>query len=334
MHRSKMSVRTKRRPVTPPHCILSARIRTTRGALVHWASKPNHWRQAQQHYPFGAVKSASHAAHLCAHLLRHFLTTASWRPRSFVRANRYDLHVPMSDVLPMSIKRPHTPLVTLVRGLVNQKKHSCMVDFANRHVGGAYLSGGFVQEEKLVLERFEMATLLAKACAEGRPLTMNSTQVWVFRGVHKWATCDEYGSITADWKTHTRTHRTGGNPMTIIAMDALPINPAVPYTIQQISWLLAKAYTGFAAARREGQRHIATGNWGCGVFGNCPYVIFWIQCLAAYMADVHLTYYSHRVHLKPAYQQWDTWVAESNTYADIWQCIQRHLQMRNMSRCR
>jgi len=102
-------------------------------------------------------------------------------------------------------QRRSLPL-TIRDGLIDERRHSCVVDFANKHVGGHYLTGGFVQEEKLVWERTDLAALLTKGYADQCPYTMGPREAWVFRGLRKWASCQMYGTIPADWRSRTHVY--------------------------------------------------------------------------------------------------------------------------------
>lgn len=224
-------------------------------------------------------------------------------------------------------QRRSLPL-TIRDGLIDERRHSCVVDFANKHVGGHYLTGGFVQEEKLVWERTDLAALLTKGYVDKCPYTMGPREAWVFRGLCKWASCQMYGTIPADWRSRTHVYPGPGtttttststtHPLAILAMDALPHrSPDTPYSRPHLQWLVTKAYIGFRAARGEGYRTIATGNWGCGMFGNRPEVMLWVQCLGAMMAGVRLVYYGAGVDLGGAVEGMVGWVGKGGTFGEV-----------------
>ena len=61
---------------------------------------------------------------------------------------------------------PVSGVPELVVGVFDEKKEACIVDFANKRLGGAWLSYGMVQEEKMFIERFDLGALAARALVE------------------------------------------------------------------------------------------------------------------------------------------------------------------------
>ena len=51
----------------------------------------------------------------------------------------------------------------LVEGIYDEKTERCVVDFANKRLGGGWLSYGMVQEEKMFIERPDLGALCARA---------------------------------------------------------------------------------------------------------------------------------------------------------------------------
>ncbi len=72
------------------------------------------------------------------------------------------------------------------------------------------------------------------------------------------------------------------------------------YSRQQITDVLSTAYSGFSAARAEGERLgggtvrvvVHTGFWGCGAFGGNRTLMTVLQALAADLACVHCTFHA------------------------------------------
>ena len=161
-------------------------------------------------------------------------------------------------------------------------------DFANRRLGGGVLGGGCVQEEI----RFGLASpeLLAGLLVARAP--MADHEAVVLCGTERVSCYRGYGRRVA-WAgpAHDATPRApdGSLASAVVAVDALPV-PGAPEAQFARAWLardLAKACAGFSFAYAPDHplaglaaRDVATGKWGCGVFGGDPELKFLLQWLA------------------------------------------------------
>jgi hypothetical protein len=200
-----------------------------------------------------------------------------------------------------------TRIPSVVRGIFDERSERCVVDFANKRLGGGWLSYGMVQEEKMFIERFDFGALCAKSLLTmpgdptvepiASPLSMRPDEACILRGAPAFAHIDWYGRTPKDgldrFKLLDPSQDQGTEP-TVVAIDAIRANFQI-YTRRQLEMMLRKAYVGFVAAREDpsvgGATTIATGSWGCGVFLNSERVMFVIQTLAANLAGVDLTYH-------------------------------------------
>ena len=74
----------------------------------------------------------------------------------------------------------------------------------------------------------------------------------------------------------------------IIAIDAL-CDPMYQYCDEGILREVNKAYSGFSLCKEELER-IASGKWGCGVFGGNPYLKSVIQWISGSMASKSVSF--------------------------------------------
>jgi hypothetical protein len=193
------------------------------------------------------------------------------------------------------------------------------VNFADPALFGYYGGAAMAQDELQVAEHPALAALRQALLSEGRTATTvyagRPTPVLVAgaeRRIHLNTEPNAaegrpdglYGRPfhTADYEAIRRAVEIIDPPTSsnVIAMAA-PVFGHGRYTLDQISFSIATAYTGFRAARLESDRiagpgaqlAIHTGRWGCGAFGGNPRVMDLVQVLAAGIAGVdRLVYYT------------------------------------------
>lgn len=178
-------------------------------------------------------------------------------------------------------------------GTIEDDGHGMLqVDFANRFVGGGVTGSGLVQEEirflinpELIVSRLFTEALLQNECL-------------IVTGTEQYSTYTGYAdSYLWDGKHQDKTPRdTWQRRCTeIVAMDALKFrNFLEQFHPEKMNRELNKAYCGFS---RPGERSqdlsaVATGNWGCGVFGGDARFKALLQILAASEAGRDVAYFT------------------------------------------
>eukprot|EP00927_Polykrikos_kofoidii_P078781 TRINITY_DN75595_c0_g1_i1.p1 TRINITY_DN75595_c0_g1~~TRINITY_DN75595_c0_g1_i1.p1 ORF type:complete len:427 (-),score=59.78 TRINITY_DN75595_c0_g1_i1:71-1351(-) len=199
----------------------------------------------------------------------------------------------------------HIP--TVVFGKFDEQNESCIVDFANKRLGGGWLGYGHVQEEIMFTERFDVGVLCARSLLQmpenpvtepvASPFSMKANEAWIIKGCPRFAHLSWYGRVPDDWEQQLKLLNPKddqNSAPTLICMDAIKAD-FPKYQRKHLDMMLLKAYCGFAAARSDPdvgcQTSIATGSWGCGAFYNNECVMFVIQTLAASVAGVKLTHH-------------------------------------------
>ena len=170
---------------------------------------------------------------------------------------------------------------------------SYCVDFANKYIGGGVLTGGCVQEE--ILFCIEPEAIVSLYFME----VMNENDAIGIYDTIQYSDYKGYGSMFSyngcliDENSPIKKHR-------IIAIDASVLEKSFFYSkekqlIDNINRDLHKAYVGFSLVNfdKNLEKTIATGNWGCGVFGGNHELKFIQQWIAASFAGVErLDYYT------------------------------------------
>jgi len=191
-------------------------------------------------------------------------------------------------------------------GVFDESSERCIVDFANKRLGGGWLGYGMVQEEKMFIERFDYGALCARSLLEmpdpvanphASPFSMHPDEAWILRGAPRFADVGWYGRTPADALSKLTLLNPVDDSKTapaVVAIDAIKASFPV-YEREHLEMMLIKAYTGFAAASNDpdvgGYKQIATGSWGCGAFYNNERVMFVVQALAANVAGVSLVHH-------------------------------------------
>lgn len=195
---------------------------------------------------------------------------------------------------------------SVVFGKFDEKRERCIVDFANKRLGGGWLGYGMVQEEIMFTERPDYGALCARSLLEmedpvsaplASPFSMYKNEAWVLRGAPRFAHVPWYGRTPPDGAEKVKLLHPKDDQFTsptVVVIDAIKADFPV-YQRRHLEMMLIKAYTGFVAASKDPQcgyhQTIATGSWGCGAFFNNERVMFVVQSLAANLAGVKLDYH-------------------------------------------
>ena len=267
--------------------------------LRQWATATN-WREATRRHKaafFNRFENLEQEA-LVEKIREHyhaFTHDALSHPRpALVQAGLFRCDAAAFEALCASTRVCGTPEV--VAGVYDEKRETCIVDFANKQLGGAWLSYGMVQEEKMFIERPDIGALCARALVDmretelfpptgGKPrqhcdFSMGRNEAWVFRGAPAYASLNAYGRIKPGWQEKLTLLDPADDRYTsptVVAIDAIKASPARAtgtggferYERRHLEMMVLKAYTGFAAARHDstlgGHEVVASGHWGCGV---------------------------------------------------------------------
>ncbi len=176
---------------------------------------------------------------------------------------------------------------------LDDAKSMYRVDFANRIIGGAAIAFGNVQEEIMFCECPEMivARLFCPA--------MRDDEAIVIVGAEQFTQHSGYaGSLRYEGRYRDQSEISDGQLQSyVVALDALDLrgrNPQSQYDSSLIQRDLTKAWAGFDEPGTP--EVVATGNWGCGVFGGDAELKTLIQWLACSRVGKAMAYfpYDHR----------------------------------------
>lgn len=175
-----------------------------------------------------------------------------------------------------------------LKASIDDAKDAFRVDFANRYLGGAALSHGCVQEEIMfvLFPELNAGRLFSAA--------MQDTQTIVMQGCEQFSLPKGYGwSFSNGGPYEDPTEIAHGMMQShIVAMDAVDYRyerSRAQYSAPHMLRELNKCYSGFCAENTP--EEIATGNWGCGVFGGNAELKSLLQWASASMAGKSIAYF-------------------------------------------
>ncbi|VDO13221.1 unnamed protein product, partial [Brugia timori] len=190
-----------------------------------------------------------------------------------------------------SMNLPLSKLYVSHTGTIEDDGHGMLqVDFANEYIGGGVLGSGCVQEEIRFLTCPEMIVSMI-LCER-----MHHNEAIVICGAERFSDYNGYGS-SFRWRPMEKMDsfpRDRFNRLCceLVAIDALPFyNKHEQFNIDLVNRELLKAYVGFAV--NDGtMKPVATGNWGCGVFGGDLHLKSLIQLMASSAQKRCLCYFT------------------------------------------
>ncbi|KAI3365169.1 hypothetical protein L3Q82_010271, partial [Scortum barcoo] len=166
------------------------------------------------------------------------------------------------------------------------------VDFANQFVGGGVTGSGLVQEEIRFLINPELivSRLFTEALDHNECLIITGTQQYSkytgYAQTYQWSGSHQDTTPRDGWQRRCTE---------IVAIDALQFRSFLEqFHPERINRELNKAYCGFARPEEQSQNlaAVATGNWGCGVFGGDTRLKALLQMLAAAEAGRDVAYFT------------------------------------------
>ncbi|XP_010867655.2 poly(ADP-ribose) glycohydrolase isoform X2 [Esox lucius] len=223
-------------------------------------------------------------------LLCYFRSVTAQKPTGLVTFTRKCLDHPPSWKNSQTLL---TKLHVTCEGTIEDSGHGMLqVDFANRFVGGGVTGSGLVQEEIRFLINPEL--IISRLFTEA----LEHNEVLIITGAEQYSTYTGYAdSYLWNGKHQDKTPRDAWQRRCteIVAMDALKFkNFLEQFQPENINRELNKAYCGFSRPGVRGQdlSAVATGNWGCGVFGGDARLKALLQMLAAAEAGRDVAYFT------------------------------------------
>jgi len=274
--------------------------------LRNWATEEN-WKKATEvHKKAYFTRTENLAQEAMQQRVRsHYTSVQSYVAKAPIKAALFRLDNKEEFTQRCSICKLKS-LPSLVSGKFDEKSEPCIVDFANKRLGGGWLGYGMVQEEIMFTERPDYGALCARSLLEmpdpvaeplASPFSMHQDEAWILSGAPAFAHVPWYGRSPPDAADRVELLQPAEDCdtcPTIVAIDAIKSDFA-SYQREHLDMMLVKAYTGFVAASSDpdvgGHKRLSTGSWGCGAFYNNERVMFVIQTLAANLAGVHLDYH-------------------------------------------
>ncbi|XP_063749178.1 LOW QUALITY PROTEIN: poly(ADP-ribose) glycohydrolase [Eleginops maclovinus] len=223
-------------------------------------------------------------------LMCYFKSVTEQKPTGLVTFTRKSLDKPLNW---KSSQAQLTNLHITCEGTIEDDGYGMLqVDFANQFVGGGVTSSGLVQEEIRFLINPELivSRLFTEALDHNECLIITGTQQYSkytgYAQTYKWAGSHQDTTLRDGWQRRCTE---------IVAIDALRFkNFLEQFRPDRLNRELNKAYCGFARPEEQSQNlsAVATGNWGCGVFGGDTRLKALLQMLAAAEAGRDVAYFT------------------------------------------
>ncbi|XP_038639175.1 poly(ADP-ribose) glycohydrolase isoform X2 [Scyliorhinus canicula] len=223
--------------------------------------------------------------------------------------------------------RKLTRLHITCEGTIEDNGHGMLqVDFANRCVGGGVTRAGLVQEEIRFLINPELivSRLFTEALDHNECLIITGTEQYsVYEGYadsYKWV--DSYSDkIPRDAWQRRNTE--------IVAIDALPFRRYLDqFSPCNVKREINKAYCGFVRPGVDPKNlsAVATGNWGCGVFGGDARLKSLLQMMAAAEAGRDVVYFTFgdRELMTEIYEMHKFLIEKEQTVGHIYRLLERY----------
>ncbi|XP_059181255.1 poly(ADP-ribose) glycohydrolase isoform X2 [Centropristis striata] len=223
-------------------------------------------------------------------LMCYFKSVTEQTPTGLVTFTRKSLDKPLNW---KSSQTQLTKLHITCEGTIEDDGHGMLqVDFANQFVGGGVTSSGLVQEEIRFLINPELivSRLFTEALDHNECLIITGTQQYSkysgYAQTYQWDGSHQDTTPRDDWQRRCTE---------IVAIDALQFKSFLEqFQPEKLNRELNKAYCGFARPEEQSQNlaAVATGNWGCGVFGGDTRLKALLQMLAAAEAGRDVAYFT------------------------------------------
>lgn len=159
------------------------------------------------------------------------------------------------------------------------------VSFANENLGGGFLGKGYVQEEVITFEFYQMAETIVEA----KSSSMKIDEAYIFKNLIRSSISDPryYGIASKAELSAVKTIQIA-DFLAINAPDRKPKEREDPYTKHELQHLCIKSLSGFAGCVKVGHKEINTGNWGAGDYKNRHSVVYFVQFLSAWLSGIEV----------------------------------------------
>lgn len=219
-------------------------------------------------------------------LIHYFTRVYHKMPQGFIEIQRKVIE---KDHFPDWIKssKPILPVNVFSKGIIEDSKAPAHVDFANRFIGGLVLTGGLLQEEINFLIKPEcLCSILF--CER-----MDDNESIIILGAERFSAHTGYSGnfeFCGDFKDETPYDE----KLCMLQNELIAIDSSVAARGKILKYDfftrdINKAYCGF---HQSPFNEIATGNWGCGAFGNDKKTKAIQQVIAASESSKTLHYYT------------------------------------------
>ncbi|XP_040922663.1 poly(ADP-ribose) glycohydrolase isoform X2 [Toxotes jaculatrix] len=223
-------------------------------------------------------------------LMCYFTSVTEQMPTGLVTFTRKSLDKPLDW---KSSRTRLTKLHITYEGTIEDDGDGMLqVDFANRFVGGGVTSSGLVQEEIRFLINPEL--IVSRLFTEA----LDHNECLIITGTQQYSKYTGYAQTYQFSGSHQDTTPRDGwqrRCTEIVAIDALHFrNFLEQFSPEKFNRELNKAYCGFARPEEQSENlaAVATGNWGCGVFGGDSRLKALLQMLAAAEAGRDVAYFT------------------------------------------
>ncbi|XP_062319354.1 poly(ADP-ribose) glycohydrolase [Osmerus eperlanus] len=223
-------------------------------------------------------------------LLCYFRRVTEHKPTGLVTFTRQSLSTPPNwESSQTQLRRLH---ITCEGTIEDDGYGMLQVDFANRMVGGGVTGLGLVQEEIRFLINPELivSRLFTEALDHNECLIITGTEQYSkysgYAESYHWKKSHKDETPRDDWQRRCTE---------IVALDALKYRHFLEqFHPEKMTRELNKAYCGFFRPNSNSQHlsAVATGNWGCGVFGGDTKLKALLQLMAAAEAGRDVAYFT------------------------------------------
>jgi len=278
-------------------CVMEFRV--TREKLQKFAADIANIELARSHTPYHRKEAGNkHQVDFIDSLRRRY-AAMRYEPDRVLVVKKFKLPKGKFDLRPAhSLRRP-----ILVEGVYRPDEFN-HVDFANKNIGGGFLTYGMAQEEVLMCERPDFGFFVAMMYSANSPVQIMHDEALIVEGADTCAGIDFYGRVPDTWHAQCcYFNEPKRNETAFIAIDCIRPN-FQRYKKEHLIWCIRKAYCGFQGVPNS---EITTGQWGCGAFFNNKNVMFCVQVLAAWLAHKKLFYHASTHHVKEALEMVTTW---------------------------